>query len=135
VLDGIPDQLEINAVLDWEMATVGDPFMDLGTSLAYWSEKNDHPALLQFNITSVEGNMTRKEFLQYYEALRQIKIPDPLFYYVFGLFKVATIAQQIYKRFTLGHTKDPRFGALIHVIKACGSMAQNSLNKQEISIP
>jgi aminoglycoside phosphotransferase (APT) family kinase protein len=123
----------VSAVLDWEMATLGDAAMDLGTTLAYWSEKNDHPALVQFNITIYPGNYTRQEYLDEYQSLRGITIDQPLFYYIYGLFKVATIAQQIFKRFTLGHTKDPRFGALIHVIKACGDMGVKSLEKQKIS--
>ncbi|NDK17993.1 MAG: phosphotransferase, partial [Zetaproteobacteria bacterium] len=52
--------LEIKAVLDWEMATIGDPLMDLGTTLAYWVEAQDHPALRAFNLTWVEGNLTRE---------------------------------------------------------------------------
>ena len=48
---------------------------------------------------------------------------DVLFYYAFGLFKVAVIAQQIYARFRQGHTRDPRFAHLDAAVAACAGMA------------
>ena len=127
------DSLEIKAVLDWEMATVGDPLMDLGTTLAYWVEKNEHPALQQFNLTWMEGNLTRQEVIEKYAELRNIKIEEVLFYYVFGCFKLAVIAQQIYTRYKKGFTKDERFAGLIHVVKACGKNAENAIKCNRIN--
>jgi aminoglycoside phosphotransferase (APT) family kinase protein len=49
------------------------------------------------------------------------------FYYVYGLFKLAVIVQQIYYRYKKGYTQDPRFANLIHAVKACGAMAARSL--------
>jgi len=127
------DSLEIKAVLDWEMATVGDPLMDLGTTLAYWVEKEDHPALQQFNITWAEGNLTRQEVIEKYAELRDITIDDVLFYYVFGCFKLGVIAQQIYARYKKGYTKDERFAMLIHTVKACGKNAENAIKYDRIN--
>jgi len=131
VLD--PDSLAIKAVLDWEMATVGDPLMDLGTSLAYWVEANDHPALQSYNLTWTEGNLTRQEVVETYAELRNINIEDVLFYYVFGCFKLGVIAQQIYARYKIGYTKDERFALLIHLVKACASNAQNAIKYNRIN--
>lgn len=125
--------LEIKAVLDWEMSTVGDPLMDLGSMLSYWVEKNEHPALLQFNLTWLEGNLTRQEVIEKYATLRNIKIEDVLFYYVFGCFKLAVIAQQIYARYKKGITKDKRFAALIHVVNACSKNAENAIKYNRIN--
>ena len=122
----------IKAVLDWEMATVGDPLMDLGTSLAYWAEDEDDAILKQFNISHVPGNMTRQEVVAYYFEKKNQAPVDMVFYYAFGLFKVGVIAQQIYKRYTLGFAQDERFAGLIHVVKAAGKKALNSIQTHTI---
>jgi aminoglycoside phosphotransferase (APT) family kinase protein len=123
---------EIKAVLDWEMATVGDPLMDLGTSLAYWAEAGDPEILKMFSLTYLPGNLTRDEVISYYSSKSNHDLSSMLFYYVFGLFKVAVIAQQIYKRFALGHAHDPRFAALIHVVEAAGKKAERSIKTEKI---
>jgi aminoglycoside phosphotransferase (APT) family kinase protein len=122
----------IKAVLDWEMATVGDPLMDLGTSLAYWAEPGDSDILKMFNLSYMEGNFTRAEAIDYYASKSPLNLENMIFYYTYGLFKVAVIAQQIYKRFTMGFTQDPRFSALIHVVDACGKKAMNSIQTNKI---
>jgi aminoglycoside phosphotransferase (APT) family kinase protein len=128
-----PDDLtEIFGVLDWEMATVGDPLMDLGGTLAYWSEANDDPILKAFNLTWLPGNLTRKEIIDRYAEKSKRDTSGILFYYVFGLYKNSVIAQQIYARWKQGHTKDPRFGDLMAVIKSMGVKAAMALNSQTV---
>jgi aminoglycoside phosphotransferase (APT) family kinase protein len=128
-----PENLsDIKAILDWEMATVGDPLMDLGTTLAYWAEANDSDALKPFNLTWMPGNMTRHEMANYYAEKSDTKIDSIVFYYVFGCFKVGAICQQIYQRYKNGHTKDPRFASLIYVIRACGENARKALSNLKI---
>ncbi len=131
VLDA--DSLTIKAVLDWEMATVGDPLMDVGTALAYWVEAKDHPALQAYNLTWVEGNLTRQEVVEKYADLRNVKVEEVLFYYVFGCFKLGVIAQQIYARYKKGFTKDERFALLIHLVHACGKNAENAIKYNRIN--
>jgi aminoglycoside phosphotransferase (APT) family kinase protein len=107
---------EVRAVLDWEMATVGDPLMDLGTTLAYWPQEGDPELVkgLPFGLTLMDGNLTREQVVERYAELSGRNVEEILFYYVFGLFKVAVIGQQIYARFKKGHTSDKRFEMLIH---------------------
>lgn len=131
VLD-LQDGIKIKAVLDWEMATVGDPLMDLGTSLAYWAESGDPDILKLFNASHFTGNFTRQEVIAYYQKHSQLDLQNMLFYYVFGLFKVAVIAQQIYKRYQLGQASDPRFASLIEVVKAAGKLADTSIQTEKI---
>lgn len=131
VLAGI-DEPEIKAVLDWEMATIGDPLMDLGTSLAYWAEESDPPIMKRFNLTHPKGNFTREEVISYYSSKSSLDLSNILFYYVFGMFKVGVIAQQIYKRYQEGFAPDPRFASLIHVVRACGITALNSIKTNKI---
>ena len=123
---------EVQAVLDWEMATVGDPLMDLGTTLAYWAEAGDEDILKMFNLSYVPGNFTRREVIDYYAARTGLNVSEMVFYYVFGLCKVATIAQQIYQRFSLGYSKDPRFSVLNQVVEAAGRKAIASIQTGNI---
>jgi aminoglycoside phosphotransferase (APT) family kinase protein len=131
VLD--PDTLAIKALLDWEMATVGDPLMDLGTSLGYWAEQGDHPALKSFGLTSHKGNLNRQEVVDRYAAASGKKIDHIVFYYVFGCFKIAVIAQQIYARYKQGLTKDPRFAGLIYITNACAENAARAIKYNRIN--
>lgn len=126
------DVTDIIAILDWEMATVGDPLMDLGTTLAYWAEASDPDSLKPFNITWMPGNFTRKEVVEYYQQRSGTQVDNIVFYYAFGAFKVGVICQQIYHRFKQGLTKDPRFASLIHVIKACGENARRAIERNTI---
>lgn len=123
---------EILAVLDWEMATVGHPLMDLGSSLAYWCEEDDNDLLKMFNLSHAPGNMSRSEVIHYYDKNSPLNLNDMVYYYAFGLFKVGVIAQQIYKRYCMGFADDPRFAGLIHVVEACGKKALESIKTQNI---
>lgn len=114
---------EIVGVLDWEMSTVGDPLMDLGATLAYWFEAGEADVFKYYNLTWLPGNFTRKEFIDRYTQKSGRDLSDILFYYVFGLFKNAVIAQQIYHRWKQGCSKDARFGALLPMIQLLGERA------------
>lgn len=121
VLD--PETLAITGVLDWEMATIGDPLMDLGASLAYWVQVDDPAPLkaIRQMPTHLPGMMTRAELIARYAEKTGIEIPDFRFYYVYGLFRLAVIAQQIYYRFQQGQTRDQRFadfGKLVSILLA-----------------
>ena len=101
----------ITGVLDWEMATIGDPLMDLGASLAYWIQADDPEPLQRIRMlpTHLPGMMRRAELVEYYCARTGLEPVRFDFYYVYGLFRLAVIVQQIYYRFVLGQTKNRRF--------------------------
>jgi aminoglycoside phosphotransferase (APT) family kinase protein len=133
VLD--PDDLaRVVAVLDWEMATIGDPLMDLGTALGYWLDPDDPEPTkaLPFGPTLLPGNLDRAGVVARYAEASGRDVGDVLFHYVFALFKIAVIAQQIYKRFALGHTKDPRFAAMIVGVRVLGDQATRALDRGRI---
>ena len=125
----------IISVLDWEMATIGDPFMDLGTTLGYWVDNDDLPELqlFQLSATTLEGNPSREGILEMYENKSGHKVNNPVFYYVFGLFKIAVIAQQIYFRYKKGFTKDKRFGLLNLAVISLSVMAKQAIVKDRLS--
>ena len=128
-----PDRLDrIVAVLDWEMATVGDPFMDLGTTLGYWSEAGDPEIVRQFNLTHLPGNFTRREVVERYEQRTGRAVPQPLFYFAFGLYKIGVIIEQIYARYRRGLTRDPRFARLIDLERALAWMAVGALDRGQM---
>lgn len=119
-----PDDLtQIIGVLDWEMATTGDPLMDLGATLAYWFEDGEEEVFKNYNLTWLPGNVTRQQLISRYAEKCGRDLSDISFYYVFGLFKNAVIAQQIYQRWKQGHTQDARFGALLPMIRLLGEKA------------
>jgi aminoglycoside phosphotransferase (APT) family kinase protein len=125
---------EVSAVLDWEMATLGDPLMDLGTSLGYWTVATDHDFVKQGipSPTVFEGNPTRSEIAEMYAQKSGRNVDNLIFYYVFGLFKIAVIAQQIYYRFEKGWTTDPRFANLNKAAELCCKIALKAIKTKSI---
>ena len=108
-------------VLDWELATVGDPLMDLGSALAYWINADDEPgyAALRRQPSHLPGMPTRREFVDRYLEIAKWPCYDFTFYEVFGLFRLAVILQQIWSRYRHGQTTNPAFsgfGSAIHVL-------------------
>lgn len=121
----------IIGVLDWEMATIGDPLMDLGGSLAYWVDRDDPEDLqmMRQSPTHLPGMLSRREVLARYAALMDRPVESFVFYYCFGLFRLAVIAQQIYYRFHHGQTKDPRFGMLIFAVRILEQTALKAIDQ------
>jgi aminoglycoside phosphotransferase (APT) family kinase protein len=102
------DPGRIEAVLDWEMATVGDPLVDLGLILCYWSQPSD-PGGTKASLTSERGWFTRDELIRRYAERTGRDLSLINYYEVFALFKLAVVLQQIYVRFHRGQTQDERF--------------------------
>ncbi len=129
------DPTRIIGVLDWEMSTIGDPLMDLGTALAWWIQADD-PAPLQsftFGPTNLPGSPTRTQLVERYARARPELPYDRLnFYYAFSLFKNAVVAQQIYARYVKGLTKDARFAGMIFGVRLLGVAAVESIERGTI---
>ncbi|HOP63725.1 MAG TPA: phosphotransferase family protein [Spirochaetota bacterium] len=125
--------LEITGVLDWEMATIGDPLMDLGNSLAYWVNRTDTPEqqMMRQMPTNLEGMLSRKEQVALYSKLTGRPVDSFYYYYCFGLFRLAVIGQQIYYRYYHGQTSDERFKLIIYGVKALEKAALNVINTED----
>jgi len=111
----------IIGVLDWEMATLGDPLMDLGGNLAYWVQPDDDEGfqLVRRQPSNLPGMFTRAEFVEYYceQMGFSVDAEQWKFYEVYGLFRFAVIAQQIYYRYFHGQTTNEMyalFGQAVH---------------------
>lgn len=126
------DQPTVCGVLDWEMATVGDPLMDLGAALAWWTEAGDDAAMRRFNITWMPGHLTRRAAAECYGEQSGRDLKYLLFYYVFGVFKNAVIGQQIYARWKKGVTTDQRFAYLLPMIEGLGRKGVASLDSGQL---
>ena len=129
-----PDLSRVVAVLDWEMATIGDPLMDLGTALGYWIEPNDPPVFQAtvFGPTNRPGTLTRLEFVDRWSKATGRDATNVLFYYAFALYKLAVVAQQLYKRYVDGLSKDPRFSVMLAGVQALTHAALVAVDKGRI---
>jgi len=105
------DPLKIIGVLDWEMATLGDPLMDLGNAMAYWVQADDDRIFRAFRRqpTHLPGMFTRREVVEYYCDRMGWSVDNWAFYEVYGLFRLAVIVQQIYYRYHHKQTRNPAF--------------------------
>jgi aminoglycoside phosphotransferase (APT) family kinase protein len=131
---GPADWSHILAVLDWEMATLGDPLMDVGAMLGYWIDVDDPPLMqtLRYSPTALPGNPTREALVERYIQKSGRRAPDIVFYYVYGVFRLAVIIQQIHRRYKLGFTQDQRFAGLDREVRLCGQIATQAIEKQRI---
>lgn len=107
-----PEQpTKVIGILDWELSTLGDPLMELGSSLAYWIQDDDNFAFKasRRQPTNLKGMLRREEVVEYYLDKMKLKIDNWSFYEVYGLFRLAGILQQIYYRYHHKQTRNPAF--------------------------
>ena len=128
------DPLRLVGVLDWEMATLGDPLMDLGCTLGYWVQPDDPEQHRNFPSmpTLYEGAPTRAELVARFEQQSGYAVDNIDFYFCFGLFRLAGIGQQIYYRYYHGHTKDPRFARLRDKVVSLHLMCEKVMTESEL---
>jgi aminoglycoside phosphotransferase (APT) family kinase protein len=118
------DPTKVVAVLDWEMATLGDPLMDLGGNLAFWVQADDHDLAPYRRVpTHLPGMLTRAELVEAYceRTGRSLTAEQWRFYEIYGIFRLAVISQQIYYRYFHGQTTNELFavfGPVVHVAEA-----------------
>ncbi|MFE8072421.1 phosphotransferase family protein [Marinobacteraceae bacterium S3BR75-40.1] len=130
-----PDNpFEVIGVLDWEMATLGDPLMDLGNSLAYWIEADDEQQfqMLRRQPTHQPGMLTRSEVVDYYLERTGFEVERFDFYEIYGLFRLAAIIQQIYYRFYHGQTQDKRFAMFGHAANYLEKRCQRLIEESDL---
>jgi aminoglycoside phosphotransferase (APT) family kinase protein len=113
------DPLRVVGVLDWEMATLGDPLMDLSGALAYWVQADDDESYsaIRRQPSHLPGMLSRAEMVDYYTSRRGLTVtPEQWrFYEVFGLFRLGVIAQQIYYRYHHGQTTNEAYAVFLDV--------------------
>ena len=114
------DLARVTAVLDWEMATIGDPLFDLAITLSYWVNADDPEELRTIlpTVTTMPGFIRREDFVAIYAQKSGRDLSSLDFYMIFAYFKLAVIIQQIYVRWKRGQTRDERFGAFGNRVRA-----------------
>ena len=132
VVLSVENPFEVIGVLDWEMATIGDPLMDLGNSLAYWVQADDDPQfqMMRRQPTHLEGMLSREEVVAYYLEKTGYPVKSFAFYEIYGLFRLAVIIQQIYYRYFHGQTKDKRFAGFVHAAKYLEARCLRLIDKE-----
>ncbi|WP_448761484.1 phosphotransferase family protein [Acinetobacter tandoii] len=128
------DPTQVIGVLDWEMATLGDPLMDLGSALAYWVEETDSKIFkaTRRQPTNMKGMFTRKQVVEYYLEKTGLQPENWTFYEVFGIFRLAVIAQQIYYRYFHKQTNNPAFKDFWVIIHALHIRALKLIGIQKL---
>ncbi|MDQ3032946.1 MAG: phosphotransferase family protein [Myxococcota bacterium] len=131
-----PDLSGVVGVLDWEMATLGDPLMDLGCTLGYWIEPTDPPLMqaMRFGPTNLPGNLTRTEIVSRYQARSGRTVTHLPFYFTFALFKLAVVAQQLYQRYVRGLTKEARYALLIEGVRGLSRAGVEVIASERIDV-
>src|SRR5262249_23264876 len=115
----------IIGVFDWEMSTIGDPLMDLGTALGYWVDREDtgDMMIVRCFLTTAPGSLTRRQLAERYAQQTGRDVSNMIYYYCFALFKLAVIIQQIYYRYAQGLTKDTRFAKMNDTVRSVSRAA------------
>jgi aminoglycoside phosphotransferase (APT) family kinase protein len=128
------DPARIIGILDWEMATIGDPLMDLGCALGYWVENHDSDFFQATRgvITHIDGMLTRKEFVRIYSEYTGLDVSAFDFYFCFGIFRLAVIGQQIYYRHYHGQSTDDRFGVLVYGVRIFEQTAREVIERSSL---
>ena len=116
------DPTQIVGVLDWELATLGDPRMDVGNLLAYWVQADDDlfARSIRRQPTHLPGMLTRREVVEHYAAQTGLAVHSWAFYEAYGLFRLSVIAQQIYYRYHHRQTRNPafkNFWSIVHYLQ------------------
>lgn len=125
---------EIKAILDWEISALGDPLMDLGNTLAYWSQKGDPDEMIAMCMQPclAPGMLTREEICEMYADRTGHDLSRFDYYLVYGVFRLAVILQQIYYRYYHGQTKNPAFAAFGGRTNQIGNYARLLIEKSGI---
>ncbi|MCP2167574.1 phosphotransferase family protein [Goodfellowiella coeruleoviolacea] len=123
---------DITAVLDWEMATLGDPLADLGLLYVYWSGLGGEDDPITHGVTALPGFASAEDLLADYARRTGTDLHDLPWYVAFGYFKLAVIVEGIHYRYTTGHTVGEgfeRIGALTQPLVRQGLAARTTLDR------
>jgi len=127
----VGDDGSLVAVFDWDMATLGDPLVDVGTLLAYWAQPDD-PTYRVFGTSAVAiGDVMPKDQVRERYATRSgLDLEHIGFYESLALFRIAVIIEQIYARYVAGQTSDPRFADFENLAPVLAAAARERLGER-----
>lgn len=128
----VEDLTKLVGVLDWEMATIGDPLIDLACTLSFWIETNDPEELRRVRAmpSALPGVMSRREAVERYAVQTGRSVDDLDYYLCFGMFRRAAIEQQKYFRFVQGESTDPRYANLNETVAVLRDICVRIINQE-----
>jgi len=116
------------AILDWEMATIGDPLADLGFLTATWLQGDDPERLLGLSRAPTEpGYPTRAQLVERYASASGLDVERLPWYQSLALWKLAILLEGSYRRFRAGTTDDPFFARLESGVPSLAAQAEAAL--------
>jgi len=134
VLVTVDPKPRIAAVVDWEMATLGDPLADLGLTLVYWAEAGEREQAtpgIGTDGTTAPGFMSRNEFATAYSERTGRDVSRISYYIAFGYFKLAVVVEGIYARFLKKQTVGEGFGREGELVPALVARAHEVLDADD----
>lgn len=124
----------IEAVFDWELSTLGDPFTDLGWMLSFWYNEDD-PAPPEVGLyqtfTGRDGYPTRRELVDRYEAAMGLTFDNERFYRTLGVFKLAGLGEMFFRRYLEGNSNDPLYPLMEDGVPQLADRAMRIINGNE----
>lgn len=125
---------ELVAVFDWEMATLGDPLVDLGWMLSFWRDPGDpDPATpeLTSSFMEAEGYPSRRTLVERYERATGIEYERDRFYRTLAVYKLAALGEMFYRRYLEGNSDDPMYPAMERRVPALAERAKRIIDGEE----
>ena len=117
---------EVTSIFDWDMCTLGDPLIDLGTSLSYYPDQKKKQ--LENLPVQLQGNFPPKAFLlERYQTYTGFSLEHIRWYEAFAYWKGAIISQQLFKRYQDGASKDPRMAGFEIAMQEMAILARDTL--------
>jgi len=119
------------AIFDWDMATLGDPLVDLGTLLSYWPDPTDPPGVVRASHLGMEsmGLPTRRALVARYADASGLDLSEIAWYQAFAQWKTATVVQQLHYRWKVGDSTDPRMETIADLVPALANTAEALLGE------
>ena len=109
------DITQVVALFDWDQCTLGDPLVDLGMLLNYWTQHDDPPGRLELSqMPALPGFLSRDDLVQYYAQRSGRDVSNVAFYETFALWKTAVVGQQLFVLYKNGQLRDERLSDFDH---------------------
>ena len=126
--------VELAAVFDWELSTLGDPRTDLGWMLSYWRDPGDpEPAVPELTATFMErdGYHSRRDLVDRYEAQTGIAFENERFYRTLAVYKLAALGEMFFRRYLEGNSDDPIYPTMETRVPALAERATRIIEGEE----
>jgi aminoglycoside phosphotransferase (APT) family kinase protein len=124
----------LNAVLDWEMSTLGDPFFDLGWMLSYWRDAKDPEPVLPELVTRFmehEDFPTRKELVARWEERTGLDYDNDRFYRTLAVYKLAGLGEMFFRRHLEGNADNPMYPKMRERVPALAERAERIIEGEQ----